>query len=70
MLTSTKWKIEADKDAGLKQSAMANTKVDFYRSKNVRLGLANKLWDYSSDTADLIDHVRKNYPRRSSWSSC
>ncbi len=49
---------EAAKDAGLKQSAMANTKVDFYHSKNVRVGLANKLWDYSSDTADLIDHVR------------
>lgn len=26
---------------------MANTKVDFYHSKNVRVvGLANKLWDY------------------------
>ncbi|MBF0808002.1 hypothetical protein E4U03_05135 [Rothia nasimurium] len=44
---------------------MANTKVDFYHSKNVRVvGLANKLWDYSSDTADLIDHVRKLPPEQ------
>lgn len=56
---ATTFVAEAAKDVGLKQSAMANTKVDFYHSKNVRVGLANKLWDYSSDTADLIDHVRK-----------
>ncbi|GAA1754844.1 type I restriction endonuclease subunit R [Rothia terrae] len=56
---ATTFVAEAAKDAGLKQSAMANAKVDFYHSKNVRNGLANKLWDYSSDTADLIDYVRR-----------
>lgn len=61
---ATTFVAEAAKDAGLKQSAMANTKVDFYHSKNVRVGLANKLWDYSSDTADLIDHVRKLPPEK------
>ncbi len=42
----------------------ANTKTDFYQSKKVRDGLANKLWDYSSDTADLIDYVRKMPPEQ------
>lgn len=36
----------------------------FHQSKKVRDGLANKLWDYSSDTADLIDYVRKMPPEQ------
>lgn len=61
---ATTFVAEAAKDSGLQQSAKANTKTDFYQSKKVRDGLANKLWDYSSDTADLIDYVRKMPPEQ------
>lgn len=61
---ATTFVAEAAKDSGLQQSAKANTKTDFYQSKKVQDGLANKLWDYSSDTADLIDYVRKMPPEQ------
>lgn len=50
---------EAAKDERLRQSAHANTKVDFAYSKKARMGLSSKPWTYESETNELLDYVRK-----------
>lgn len=56
---ATTFVAQAAKDETLQRTARANTKVDFAYSKNARNGLLGMLWNYSTDTTELLDYVRK-----------
>ncbi|GAA1747729.1 type I restriction endonuclease subunit R [Rothia terrae] len=56
---ATTFVAEAAKDERLRNTAQANSKVDFAYSRAARNGLATMIWNYNSDTNELLDFVRR-----------